>query len=286
MIYILLPTYNRKEITRSFLDSLSIQTYKNYTIINIDDSSIDGTSELIKSYFPSSIILKGNGNLWWAGALQMGVKWLKKNNVDIANYILIINDDSTFDQNFLKMGLSIIEKKEKSLLLAKSISKENGMILDQGLKIDWKNFRFNYDIKKNETNCFSTRGLLLKIEDLFSIGSFHPKMLPHYGSDYEFTHRAFKKYFNLITDDNYYLYPNTESSGFHKINFVTWTKYFKHYFSKKNPNNILYLTSFILYACPFYLIPKNLFLCYIRQIKVFLSKVIQSLNKNLNIKKV
>ena len=70
MIYIILPVHNRKVTTEKFIKSLVAQTYKEFKLILVDDGSTDGTDKMVLSYIPDGIILKGDGNLWWAGGLQ------------------------------------------------------------------------------------------------------------------------------------------------------------------------------------------------------------------------
>jgi len=47
---IVIPSYNNKDWYQKNLDSVLIQTYKNYDVIYIDDCSNDGTHELVSSY--------------------------------------------------------------------------------------------------------------------------------------------------------------------------------------------------------------------------------------------
>ena len=77
-VYIILPVCNRRNITQKFVECLKSQTYTNYHLILVDDGSIDGTEEMVRSQIESLTVIKGNGNWWWAGGLQQGVDWLKE----------------------------------------------------------------------------------------------------------------------------------------------------------------------------------------------------------------
>jgi len=50
LISIIIPTYNRADLIGETLNSLIVQTHQNWECIIVDDGSIDGTEELIKSY--------------------------------------------------------------------------------------------------------------------------------------------------------------------------------------------------------------------------------------------
>lgn len=249
MIYIILPIHNRKNITKLFIKSLIIQTYKEFRLILIDDGSTDGTDEMVLSYLPESIILKGNGNLWWAGALQKSYKWLSA-YASANDVCLIINDDTVFDGNFLKTGKNILMESTKTLLLAQCYSQQTGELIDHGVHVDFKKLSFRQAKTKEQVNCLSTRGLFLTVEDFKTIGGFYPRVLPHYLSDYEFTIRAFKKNYSLITDENLRLYVNQETTGLHTIKANGLLDYYSKYFSNRNSSNPFHWLAFVYLVVP------------------------------------
>lgn len=104
---------------------------------------------------------------------------------------------------------------------------------------------------KDEINCLSTRGLFLRVKDFKKIGGFYPKLLPHYLSDYEFTIRAYKKKFNLITDDRLKLFVDEETTGYHKLKYNGIKDYYLKYFSNKNPSNPFHWLAFVYLAVPY-----------------------------------
>jgi Predicted glycosyltransferases len=68
----------------------------------IDDGSKDGTEEMVRKLISSITTLKGYGNWWWAGSLQHGYEWLKSQNLPLNDVVLIINDDTNFEADFLE----------------------------------------------------------------------------------------------------------------------------------------------------------------------------------------
>ncbi len=89
--YIIIPVHNRKKITLTCLQQLKDNgDLDQYSVIVVDDGSTDGTAEAIRNQFPTITILYGDGNLWWTGAIKMGMEYALKQKAD---YIIWLNDD-------------------------------------------------------------------------------------------------------------------------------------------------------------------------------------------------
>jgi predicted SAM-dependent methyltransferase/GT2 family glycosyltransferase len=218
---------------------------------------MDGTEEMVRSYIDEMqlTVIKGNGNLWWAGCLQQGIDWLKKKAAK-DGLVLFINDDVTFEKNFLEIGVGIIERNKDTLLLAKLIDTNTRKVKESGINADLSKLIFKVAERSNQINCLSTRGLFLRLDDIEKIGGFSPILLPHYWSDYEFTIRAYRKGVSLYTSNELYLYADETQTGFHYINEQNLLVFFKKLFSKKSVPNPVYKSVFILLSCPIKYIPR------------------------------
>jgi len=231
--------------------------FKNYHLVLIDDGSTDGTEAMVRGVIDVSqlTVIRGDGNLWWAGSLQSGIDWLN-NNASNNDITLFINDDVIFDDNFLNIGLEIINKKKNTLLLAKLVDSETQEIKESGVNADLTKLTFTLANNSNEINCLSTRGLFLRVGDIDKIGGFYPKILPHYWSDYEFTIRANKKGFFLYTCDELHLIADETQTGFHTIVENNILLFIRKLFSKRAVPNPVYRTAFIILVSPMKYIPK------------------------------
>lgn len=255
-IYIILPVHNRKEITLNFLESLTIQSYKNWVLILVDDGSVDMTDAACKKLIPESIILKGDGNLWWAGSLQMGIDYLKQLSINKDDAVLFINDDTQLPTNFLSIGLNHLIKTDKTLLLAIGKDKNSKLDIEIGSKIIWPFFKVVPAKSDEEINCAPTRGLFLKWQDVIEIGDFIPNKLPHYCSDYEFTVRALKKGFKIETRKDFFLFADYSTTGYHQIQAPNIKIYLSKLFSEKSAKNPWTISKFICLSAPIqYVIP-------------------------------
>ena len=85
--------HNRRETTLRCLASLFGQTLGDeveLTVFLVDDGSSDGTSHAVKKAFPDVRILKGDGSLYWNGAMYMALQEALKEPCD---FHLWLNDD-------------------------------------------------------------------------------------------------------------------------------------------------------------------------------------------------
>jgi predicted SAM-dependent methyltransferase len=249
-IYIMLPVHNRRDITRRFIECLKIQTYQKYHLILIDDGSSDGTAEMVRENISSLTFITGTGNWWWAGSLQQGYQWLKRQNIPATDLVLIINDDTEFEADFLQNAICYLRSRERTLLLAWCYCRESGRLLDAGVHVNWSRFSFEQATTPSEINCLSTRGLFMRVSDFFAIGGFYPRFLPHYASDYEFTIRARRQGMQLVSDATCWLRVDQGTTGFHKLSSGSLRNFGKIIFSNRSVENPFMWSAFIILCCP------------------------------------
>ncbi len=254
-IYILLPVHNRREITRKFIECLISQTISDFRLVLIDDGSADGTSDMVREYISSAILLSGSGTWWWAGSLQRGINWLKTQEIGNDALVLFINDDVQFATDYLERAIRIMADKKGVLMLSSYMHPESGEISESGVTADLKKLTFTEASSSEQINCLSTRGLFVHWGDAQLIGDFHPSMLPHYLSDYEYTMRAYRKGLKLKTSADLYILENPETTGYHVIEDRYFRDFVKKYFSIKSVSNPFYWSSFVILTCsPLWLI--------------------------------
>lgn len=114
-VSIVTPVHNRREITLQCLRSLARidKTGLEVLTIIVDDGSTDGTTDAIKSQFQEVKVIQGDGNLWFTEGTNVGVRAALEDKPD---YILTINDDSVFDENFLIRMIETAEKYPRSVI--------------------------------------------------------------------------------------------------------------------------------------------------------------------------
>ncbi len=72
---LILPTYNRCAITLRCLEHLRATGVFGWAgVVMVDDGSTDGTAAAVRADFPEVTVLTGDGNLFWSGAIALGMR--------------------------------------------------------------------------------------------------------------------------------------------------------------------------------------------------------------------
>jgi GT2 family glycosyltransferase len=247
-IHVLLPVHDRREVTRRFIDCLLAQSCRDWRLVLVDDGCRDGTADMVLAALPGTTVLRGDGNLWWAGALQRGLDQLASENLPDDDLVLFINDDVRFQPDYLERALALMAGQRGTLLLSRFADPDGGAPLETGVHADFRRFTFTIADQPERINCLSTRGLFAHWGDVKRIGGFRPRWLPHYGSDYEYTIRARRLGLALRTSAGLSLLPDHSTTGFHAIVEPGLGRFLSRFWSKRSPAQPLYLSAFVLLA--------------------------------------
>jgi GT2 family glycosyltransferase len=257
-VHILLPVHNRREITRDCLKQLIVQTHP-VNVVVIDDGSSDGTATMVKEVAPAATVLRGNGNLWWAGSLQLGLNHLVASGTQKDDILLLLNDDTSFDMRFIESAVTVMKDYPDCMVLAQAFSLQTGEFIELGARVDWQNLRFDSVPDITQVNCLSTRGLFIRLHNVLRVGSFRPRLLPHYLSDYEFTIRALRRGVRPVTDPSVRLYLNEHTTGQHIPDKTSPGAYVRSVITNRSAVNPIHWTLFVMLACPLRYLPRNLY---------------------------
>jgi GT2 family glycosyltransferase len=231
MINVITATYNRKEVTRKFIECLNKQTYKDWRLILIDNGD-DDTWQMVDEMKKDNLDTQYFGvyndqKSYWAESMNIAIDIINAWQLE-SDYILICNDDILFDEKFIEDGID-------SLLTGEWLDlKECIVTADKRIFINWKRWEFNEALKY--ANCCSTRALFMSYESFINLGGF-TKWLPQYLSDYAYTHKAWKRNYKIGASPNKFIDQKVEK----KKRFI---------FSKLNPSNPIYFSVFIFLHCP------------------------------------
>lgn len=112
MISIIVPIYNSSKYIRQCIDSILMQTYKDYELLLIDDGSTDDSANISLEY------VKRNNKIKYFYKKNSGVSATRNYGIDKANgrWVMFIDSDDYFiDKDLLQKCVDIVTKDENQM---------------------------------------------------------------------------------------------------------------------------------------------------------------------------
>jgi GT2 family glycosyltransferase len=262
---------NRREITLRCLHSLDRIDKAGLAIdrIIIDDGSTDGTAEAVRDRFPDVHLIIGSGDLWCSGASNLGVEQALRGDAD---YLLVTNDDTVFDAEFLKSMVATAEANPRSVI--------GGLLLlwDEPHRVfqiaprwdtlhgGWRHL-FEQTVWTVPDEPFAVEAIvgnctLFPAAAFREAGLFATRWLPHYG-DAELTPRLRKLGWRLLIDPHARVFnqpneipPKMSEMSLGELYDVMWRRY-NHAHNLRNrfmmywlgaPSKLRGLAGFVVYV--------------------------------------
>ncbi|MFH1861581.1 MAG: glycosyltransferase family 2 protein [bacterium] len=220
-VFVVIPVYNGIEHTVSTVRSLISLLHPGCRVVVVDDGSTDGTSAILGSEFPDVTILRGDGNLWWSGAINLGARYALENGAD---YVLLLNNDVFLHPQFLEELLIGAREFPDSLIASKILfASEPWKIWCMGGKVNWRSGRCwvvgcgqlddHRWMEPVEADWLAGMSVLVPVE-VFRRGIWvDEKAFPQYCGDSDFSMRAKLAGFQLIVWPPSRVYNKVENSG-------------------------------------------------------------------------
>ena len=197
---VVIPCFNRREITLGCLERLKqIGVFASFHVLVVDDASTDGTAETIARKFPEVEVLRGHGELYWTGAVELGMRHAY---IAGAGCFIWINDDTEVTVGAIE---AITTRAEET----------GGIVSGQGIVIvEDKNYEGYFsllyrgkaglitveaDRTRSEIDVDTCRGNLVAISRKVVEGIGYPdgKHIPHFGGDSDYGLRASRAGFSV-----------------------------------------------------------------------------------------
>lgn len=198
---IFIPCHNRSATTLSFIDHL-IEHWPShipFSLIILDDGSTDGTSYLISSKWPNLQIHLLDGRQFWGGSLNAIQNLLLNQCVlpfssEDDPWLMIANDDIRYPPGCLEYALEMIYDPNFQFdILAPALVDGWGKV-----SFDVTTGRFLEHFSYGASNLAVTMSTFLRRSTWLQAEPV-PKGIPHYLSDYWFTHSLSCKGFRITT---------------------------------------------------------------------------------------
>jgi len=259
LVHIIVLNWNGLEDTSELLESLSKISYSNYLIVIVDNNSANDEAEKIENICEGKAhIIRCKENLGFAGGNNLGIKKALEDNTD---YILLLNNDTTVNPDFLEILVNKFETENQAGIIAPRINyyDEPEKIWSEGGKVSRiRGSGFAYsdkletEFKRVDRSVTFVSGccMLIKSEVFLKIGLFDENYFL-YTEDTDLCLRVIKA--------GYKIYITPQSKIFHKVNNSTKSSYStlplyyttrnRLYFARKNFQKFHFLTvSYIFLA--------------------------------------
>jgi len=227
-ISIVFPIYNGIQYTqkclRSFYDQHKIESFSDSIhIVIVDDGSTDGSYEWINSNFPQVNVLRGNGDLWWSGGMNMGIEYaINKLETD---YIVWWNNDIIASENYFKNLVDIVSGLEGKCIIGSKINltQNKNLVWSMGGLFDpytgkksmigsEKEDTGEYD-KIFECDWLPGMGTVTHKSVYEDIGMLDSVNFPQYHGDSDFTFRAKAMGYKIMVHPDLQIFNDTRHSG-------------------------------------------------------------------------
>lgn len=177
LITINILSFNRKDDLRITLQKVFEQDYKNIEVIVVDNNSIDGTVEMVKSDYPSVQLIELEQNIGIAG-------WNEGFKIAKGEFVLVLDDDAYPEKETISCGVSKFQENTKLGIIAfyiynKRLRRSESEMLD-----------------RLKPALFVGCGALIKKEVFESIGYYDDNYFIYY-HEIDFTIRAYQKGFSV-----------------------------------------------------------------------------------------
>ena len=248
-VFIILLNYNGYKDTLEAIKSLEKINYNDFKIVVVDNNSTDNSFNILKEEIKDKHYLIQSGkNNGFAFGNNVGIKFALEKGAD---YVLLINNDTEVEKDFLNILVEDFQKDEK-------IGLTTGLILNYydkskvwyaGGKIKWDKFygaHLDEDKRVDEIELeekevsFATGCLMLIKKEVFENIGLLPEEYFMYYEDVDFCAKLLNK--------GYKIHYNPKSIIYHKISAasgesespfaIEWNTRNRIKFMKKYKNNI------------------------------------------------
>ncbi|TLX75650.1 glycosyltransferase family 2 protein [Labilibacter sediminis] len=222
-IFVVIAVFNRKEYTMQCLQLLENQSFKDFSIVVVDDGSTDGTNEAIQNSYPDVMLVQGTGNWWWTKSMNKGCEEAIKHGAEV---LITLNNDTLFDEKFIEKLVRLHHENPRSVLgCINLVKKEQEYIFFSGIKknIWWKAREVKYhkaftpmvnDLSGlHNTRCLNGRGTVIPVSIFKEIGGYDENKFPQYASDYDLTLRVQRHAYKCLISYDVKVYSFVEETG-------------------------------------------------------------------------
>ena len=246
-VALVIPVYNRREITLQCLRSLARVDSNGLSIkvFIVDDGSTDDTSDAIRREFPDVELIAGDGTLHYAAGTNRGIEAALKWNPD---HVVTMNDDAVYHDQFLQRLVETATANPRSVIGSLLLLWDQPHVVFQ-VAPEWKTLRggwvipddltaFNIGKSPFEVECIVGNCVMFPVEAIRQCGLMDEVRFPHGWGDAQYTIRLRKAGWKLLLEPSSLVWcePNTYPPSLHSMPIGCMLKTL--FVDRKHPQNL------------------------------------------------
>lgn len=255
-VWVVIPTFNRAAVLGACLDDLMRQTHANVRVLVVDDASSDETARMLRERYPQVDVLRGDGDRWWSGAMNLGLGRVMV-KASASDYVLSFNDDVRIDPEYVQRLVTASRGVTGSRPLIGSLavdSSDEGRVVFSGTRIDWsrglwKGMALPAVGELIATDSLPGRGVLIPCSVIEAIGFYDDRRFPQYFGDEDFALRAKAAGFPLFVSRSAVVRSHVLMTGTGRHG-QTLGSFLKSLRSIRSPNQLSRRLAFVCKHCP------------------------------------
>lgn len=209
-VHVIIPTHNRQALVDECLARIFAQTAINtMTVTVVDDGSTDGTAGMLAEKFPAVRVVKGDGTLWWTGAVAKALDTLRP---DFArgDFFLLVNDDTLLRADTVAALARVSEASGRAGVAPVAVDAASGRAISTGWApgsgLILNDLDKLHAAMAEQNGLFEVKTLfgrcsLFPVEILDGTRNYDASAFPHYYGDADFCLRAGKEGFRFFVTD-------------------------------------------------------------------------------------
>ncbi|MCQ2009549.1 glycosyltransferase family 2 protein [Sporolactobacillus sp. STSJ-5] len=241
-VVVIVLNWNNYNDTAECIHHLEKLDYPNFSIVILDNHSVDGSAEKLKHEFEKThTIIINSENLGYTGGNNVGMKVALN---DGADYMLVLNNDTLVkDQLFLNKMIEFVKDKPNVGLMGPRIASTNGkLIFTQYYSSRWwskieSKYSLEFDKYGHEARLSSRllgAALLINVKLINKIGMFDESFFMYSDED-DLALRAIIDGFDVVYFQSLTVYRKTEKDGMeYNVRSIYYTTRNKVHMLKKN----------------------------------------------------
>jgi len=196
-----------RELLVETLESVMKMTYPDFTVVVVDNGSLDDSREVVKTRFPGVTLIENGRNLGFGGGNNVGISHALGRG---AGWVFLLNDDVKVDPGLLGELMAAAAGDEKAGMLSPKIyfysqptkfwyaggrvNYFTGIVSHRGLR---QEDRGQYD-RVEDTEYITGCAMLMRRELLETVGMFDPEYFPIYSEDADLSARSLRAGWRLL----------------------------------------------------------------------------------------